>query len=70
MNNMNTYKIIVGRRTHDDIIVEVEAESLDEAKEKAEIEAIHTDVSGWNVYDCEYQIHSVEILPVEEESHD
>jgi hypothetical protein len=67
---MNTYKVIVGRRIYEDIIIEVEAESLDQATEKAQAEAINTDVSEWNVYDCEYEIHSVEILPVEEESHD
>ena len=66
---MNTYKVIVGRRIYEDIIIEVEAKSLDEAKEKAQAEAVNTDVSEWNVYDCEYEIHAAHTLP-EEESHD
>ena len=70
MNNMNTYKILIGRRTYEDAYVEVEAESADEAAQKAKEQAVDLESHEWNIYDCEYEIHSVEILPVEEESHD
>jgi len=70
VNNMNTYKVLIGRRTYEDAYVEVEAESMDEATQKAKEQAVDLEPHEWNIYDCEYEIHSVETLPVEEESHD
>jgi len=67
---MNTYKILIGRRTYEDAYVEVEAESEAEAAQQAKEQAVDLESFEWNIYDCEYEIHSVETLPVEEESHD
>jgi len=42
---MNTYKILIGRRTYEDAYVEVEAESEDEAAQKAKEQS-----ALWNQY--------------------
>ena len=70
MNNMNTYKILIGRRTYEDAYVEVEAESADEAAQKAKEQAVDLESHEWNIYDCEYEIHAANLLSAEEESHD
>ena len=67
---MNTYKILIGRRTYEDAYVEVEAESADEAAQKAKEQAVDLESHEWNIYDCEYEIHAANLLSAEEESHD
>jgi len=70
VNNMNTYKVLIGRRTYEDAYVEMEAESMDEATQKAKEQAVDLEPHEWNIYDCEYEIHAANLLPAEEESHD
>ena len=60
---MAKYAVTVRRVVREDAVVEVEAESPADAREKATLEA--PDSNDWECYDCEYHSDDSDVKPLE-----
>lgn len=57
------YSVRVRRIVREDTVIEVQAESEDEAMQQAEIKSTCVDDEAWDVYDCEYSSEVEESAP-------
>jgi hypothetical protein len=54
LNNKNTFAITIRRIVREDIVMMIDAENEEEAKQQAMSQAPNE--QGWDCYDCEYFI--------------